>query len=335
MQALKLKSVEFRREREASWAELERLIGAVEKKTVRSLSPAELARLPVLYRAALSSLSVARAISLDRNVIAYLESLTGRAYFAVYGVKRSLREALGDFFLRRFPAATARFRWYLALSAAMLVVGALVGFLLTMQDENHFYSFVGSDYAQGRGPSASTRELLEPLYHEESVAETLTAFATFLFTHNAKIGILAFALGFVAGIPALILIFQNGLVLGAFGALYHQRGLSLDFWAWVLPHGVTELSAVVFCGAAGLVLGQAVLFPGEHSRMTNLALRGRDAGQLVLGAVLMFFVAGLIEGVFRQTVQSIPLRLSVAGGTLVLWTIYFTWRIRALRRERA
>ena len=335
MQALKLKSVEFRREREASWEELERLIGIIEKKTVRALAPAELARLPVLYRAALSSLSVARAISLDRNVIRYLESLTGRAYFCVYGVKRSLREALADFFLRRFPGAAARFRWYLVLSALMMVLGTLVGFALTMQDENRFYSFVAADYADGRGPTASTRELLEPLYHEESVAETLTAFATFLFTHNAKIGILAFALGFLAGVPALILVFQNGLLLGAFGALYHQRGLSLDFWAWVMPHGVTELFAVVVCGGAGLVIGQALLFPGEHTRLQNLALRGRDAGQLVLGGVVMFFVAGLIEGIFRQTVQSIPLRLSVAGGSALLWIAFFTWRSYARRREQA
>src|SRR4051812_4683861 len=128
MPALKLKSVEFRREREASWAELERLVGIVEKRSVRALSAAELARLPVLYRATLSSLSVARAISLDRNLLDYLESLTGRAYFCVYGAKRHLREALAEFFLDRFPAAVRHIRGHIALSALLLVLGGVVGF---------------------------------------------------------------------------------------------------------------------------------------------------------------------------------------------------------------
>jgi len=285
-----------------------------------------------LYRAALSSLSVARAISLDRNVIDYLESLTGRAYFCVYGAKRHLRDAFAEFFVRRFPGAVRTFRWHLAMSALVMLLGGAVGFLLTLQDENRFYSFVSDDYAQGRGPTASTEELKEPLYHEEGVAETLTAFATFLFTHNAKIGILAFALGFIAGVPSLILMFTNGLVAGAFAALYHQRGLSLDFWGWLLPHGVTELSAVVFCGAAGLAIGQSLLFPGPRTRLANLQTRGREAGQLVLGAVGMLFIAGLIEGIFRQTVMSVPVRYAVAATTLVFWLVYL---IGAGRKERA
>jgi uncharacterized membrane protein SpoIIM required for sporulation len=331
--ALKLKSVEFRREREASWAELERLVATVEKKGIRALSAAELARLPVLYRATLSSLSVARAISLDRNVIDYLQSLTGRAYFCVYGAKRHLRDAIADFFVRRFPGAIRAFRGQLALAALVMLLGAAVGYFLTLQDENRFYSFVSEDYAQGRGPTASDQELKEPLYHQESVAETLTAFATFLFTHNAKIGILAFALGFVAGVPALYLLFANGLILGAFGALYAQRGLSLDLWAWLLPHGITELSAVVFCGAAGLAIGQSLLFPGQRTRLESLKHRGREAGQLVIGAVLMFFAAGLIEGIFRQTVQSIAVRYAVAAATVLLWIAYIV--LTARRRAAA
>ena len=109
-QSINLKSFDFRREREASWRELEQLIQRIEKRRIRSLSAQELARLPILYRAALSSLSVARSISLDRNVVEYLESLVGRTYFFVYGTKRSLRTALADFFFYRFPAAFRRSR---------------------------------------------------------------------------------------------------------------------------------------------------------------------------------------------------------------------------------
>ena len=83
--AFQLRSYEFRRERERTWRELERLVKRVESGGHASLAPEELGRLPVLYRATLSSLSVARSISLDRNLLEYLEGLAARAYFCIYG----------------------------------------------------------------------------------------------------------------------------------------------------------------------------------------------------------------------------------------------------------
>ena len=88
---LVLKSSEFRKGRQDSWRELEGLVGRVERRGVRSLSLDELQRLPILYRAALSSLSVARTIALDRNLLLYLESLALRAFLAVYGPRASPR----------------------------------------------------------------------------------------------------------------------------------------------------------------------------------------------------------------------------------------------------
>jgi uncharacterized membrane protein SpoIIM required for sporulation len=321
---LVLKSVDFRRERETTWHELDMLCTTIEKSGLGALSAAQLARLPVLYRSTLSSLSVARAISLDRNVLEFLESLTGRAYFCVYAAKRPLRESIADFFARRFPQAVRRFRWHLAMSALFLCAGVLAGYTITLGDPDRFYAFVSVDYAQGRGPASTTAELRKILYDDGGGgADKLTAFASFLFTHNAKIGILSFALGFAAGFPVFLLMLTNGLILGAFGALYQSRGLGLDFWAWVLPHGVTEIGALLLCGAGGLVLAESLVFPGRQTRLRNLAMRGREAGTIALGAVCMFFVAGLIEGLFRQSVQSVPIRISVVVVTAALWGWYF------------
>jgi uncharacterized membrane protein SpoIIM required for sporulation len=311
----RLRSAAFRAEREASWRELEALVGRIEKGGVRALSPAELARLPSLYRAALSSLSVARAISLDRNVLDYLEALSGRAYLAVYGTRRHLREALADFFVRRFPRAVRAHAWHVAIAAALLLLGLVTGYALTAADAERFYAFVDPAYAQGRGPASSTESLREVLYDGKGAAGLLQTFAMFLFQHNARIGLAAFAVGFAGAVPTGLLLFSNGLVMGAFGALYGGRGLGLEFWAWVLPHGVTELTAVALCGAAGLALGQALLFPGREERLAGLARRGREAGVVALGAVALFFVAAVIEGIFRQLVHAVPVRYAVALGT--------------------
>lgn len=330
MARIRLKSYEFRRERERAWQRLEALIERVERKGLRSLREAELYELPQLYRHALSSLNVARAISLDKNVLTYLEGLSQRAYLAVYGVRRHLRETLADFFLRALPTALRRYGYHLLLAACVLLIGATAGYLLTVDDQDRFYSFVSPGYAGERGPMASTESLRDALYSEKDQSSGLAAFASFLFTHNARVGMLCFALGFVAGIPVFLLLLINGLVLGAFFALYAERGLGGEFLAWVAPHGVTEILAVLLCSAAGLAIAQSLIFPGRLARMRNLALRGREAGVLVLGAVLMFLVAGLLEGFFRQLVHSVPVRWFVAAGTAAFWI----WYPLALGRPR-
>ena len=323
-----LRSVAFRAERERAWRALEAQVTRVERGGLRVLAPAELARLPQLYRTALSSLSVARAISLDRNLTDYLESLCGRAYLCLYGTRRRAAGALGRFFATEFPATVRRHWRFVALSAAFLLMGALVGFVLTSADAERVYSFVAPAMAQGRDPGASTEFLRKGLYGSEGAEAGeggLAVFAAFLFTHNTQVGFLCFTLGFLAGLPVAWLLFTNGLVLGALAALYHGRGLAWDLWGWILPHGVPEILAIVLCGAAGLVLAQALIVPGRHTRLENLALAGPDAGRLAGGTMALFAFAGLIEGFFRQLVTDPAARYALATANAVLLGLYF-WR---------
>jgi uncharacterized membrane protein SpoIIM required for sporulation len=327
-----MKSVQFRREREESWGELERLLERAESDGLHSLAADELRRLPVLYRAALSSLSVARAISLDQNVLEYLQSLSARAYFAVYGAKRPFGEALREYFAERFPRAVRTHVRQVLLAALVMAAGIVTGRALMAANPDHFYALVSEGYAQGRGPASTTEDLRAVLYRRGDALVGLTAFATALFTHNARIGMLCASLGFAAGVPTLLLLFYNGLIVGAFAGLYEQRGLGPELWAWLLPHGITELLAVILCGAAGLVIGDSLLFPGRHARLVNLARQGAAAGQLVVGAVALFLVAGLIEGLFRQLVHDVAVRYATALTSAVFWLVYFTWAGREERR---
>ncbi len=322
MPAIRLKSYEFRREREKAWRRLEVLVQRVEKSGLRSLRESELYELPQLYRQALSSLSVARSISLDKNVLTYLEALSQRAYLAVYGVRRHLREVLLEFFTDAFPTALRRHGRHLLVAGLVLLLGTMAGYLLTMADTDRFYAFVSGDYASGRNPMSSTESLRDALYSDHDETSGLAAFASHLFTHNARVGMLCFALGFLLGIPVFLLLLINGLLLGAFTALYAGRGLGSEFLAWVAPHGVTEILAILLCSAAGLAIAQSLIFPGRLTRMQNLARRGREAGVLVLGAVLMFLAAGLIEGFFRQLVHSQAVRWSLAAASLAFWIWY-------------
>jgi uncharacterized membrane protein SpoIIM required for sporulation len=319
-----LKSVEFRRERERSWRELEDMVTRAEKRGLKSLPAEDLLRLPTLYRATLSSLSVARAISLDHNVLSYLESLCARAYFQVYGARSSLFEGLAHFLRRGFPAAVRAALWPNLLAALWMILGGAIGFLLVEANADWYYTFVGGDMAGGRTPAASTEYLREGLYDgADEAADMLYVFATYLFSHNAGIGMFAFALGFALGVPTVLLLFYNGLTLGAFLALYDSRGLLWDLVGWLSVHGTTELLAIVLCGGGGLVLAGAIIFPDRETRLESLARRGRAAGTLIMGAVLMLFVAGLLEGFARQLITDITARYLIGGAMLAFWLTYF------------
>ena len=321
-----LKSVELRRERRDSWEELEDLLARIEQVGLNGLEPEELHRLPVLYRAALSSLSVARSISLDRRLVVYLEGLAARSYIAVYGVKRRFWEAFRGFFTVGFPGALYRFRAHLLLAMLCLGLGTLCGFVMVVLDSDWFYSFVSADLAGDRSPLSSREQLEEILTERED--EGLSTFASMLFSHNTRVGLLCFFLGFALGAPVLALLFANGLMLGAFAAIHHQAGLDFLLWTWILPHGVTEILAACVCGAGGFVTARAVIFPGKYGRVAELARAGRAGGQLVLGAIAMFFVAALIEGYFRQLVIDPMIRSSVVLASLVFWIWYIAVRGR-------
>ncbi len=331
-----LKSYAFRREREANWRALEDILRKAEQSGGGKLSAKELLQLPSLYRAALSSLSVARSISLDANALNYLESLAARAYLHIYGARSGFWSGLGGFFSLGFPAAIRLAKWHILASALFMALGAVTGFLLTLGNEDWFYTFVSAEMAQGRTPSSTRAELLEVLTQTgDGAGEALYVFATFLFTHNAAIGMLCFALGFAFGVPVMLLLFYNGLMLGAFAAIHEAQGLSLEFWGWILIHGSTELLAVIICGGAGLMLATALAFPGDHSRRTNLARQGRVAARIIMGAILLFFVAGLLEGGGRQLITDPLARYLVAALALAGWLSYFALAGKRRNPERA
>lgn len=323
----KPRSVRFRNERQESWSELEDLVVKIDRGGLADLSAEELTRLPMLYRAAVSSLNHARNISIDANLLKYLETLCGRTYLILYGPRKNFMELMFEFFRVTFPSSVRALGPYIALSSLMLFGGVFAGWYLVLQDITFFYSFVSEAYAQSRGPSSTPEELRSVLY-DSGDPDDLAVFASFLVSNNAKIGMNCFALGFAGGVPVIFLLLYNGLVIGAFMALYQTNALGLEFIAWILPHGVTELFAVILCGASGLLLGKSIVWPGKWTRTESLRIHMKTAGPVVLGAVIMFFVAAIIEGFFRQLVHDVPTRWLFTLSSIAFWIVYLLWRRR-------
>ena len=323
MAELQLKSHRFRYEREADWRRLETLLARVEKGGAAKLSRDELLETPILYRQALSSLSVARAISLDQGLIDYLESLCTRAYFFVYGTRSRPMERVAGFFLRDWPLAVQGLWRETLASGALMALGAVTAFILVGRDPDWFYGFIPAEVAGGRDPTASTQFLHATLHHFPSAHDALSVMAAFLFTHNAQIALFAFALGFALCLPTAGLVMYNGAMLGAFLALFASRGLTVEAIGWLMIHGVTELFAVALAGAAGFSIGWAVAFPGERSRIDAASHAGRRGAMVMAGVIVMLFVAGLLEGFARQLIQTDAARLSIAAASALAWGLYF------------
>ena len=311
----------FRAAHAAEWERLERLVSRIEKRSIRALNDDDLLALPLLYRSALSSLSVARETSLDRSLVVYLEQLCTRAYFQLYGVPTSALSQLGRFFVHSWPAAMQAL-WRETLVAFLLTVAAaIVGYVLVRGDPSWFFGIVGDGMAQGRDPSASVETLRQTLYGKHS--DMLATFAAYLFTHNAQIAIFAFALGFAFAVPTVLLIVYNGLMLGAFMAVFVPKGLGYNFTGWIMIHGTTELFAIIIAGAAGFRIGTAIAFPGRQARSDSAVQAGRTGATAMGGAVVMLAVAGLLEGIGRQTVLDDLSRYGIGLTMLVAWLLYF------------
>jgi uncharacterized membrane protein SpoIIM required for sporulation len=320
-----LRSANFRRGREKSWQQLDDLVSLVEKKGIGSLTTQQAIELPKLYQAEISSLAVARNTILDKNLAEYLENLSIRAYLVVYGPRKSLYECSAEFLLNGFPSSVRALKRYIFVTACLLLLAVLVGFVMVTSNHDNFDLLVPSFVSDDRNYSSTTNDLLknEIFLPWQGFQESFIYFANTLFRHNTAVCLLSFGLGFAFGVPTILLIFYNGLLLGAMIGLHHDKQLTAEFLAWLSIHGVTELSAVVLSGAAGLSIASNIVFPGRKSRYQNLAAGGLKAAQVMVGAVIMLFIAGILEGGFRQLIASTPARFIIGLLTGVLWVLYF------------
>jgi uncharacterized membrane protein SpoIIM required for sporulation len=313
----------FRAAHEGEWDRLDQLVTRMEKRSVRALSEDDILALPLLYRSALSSLSVARETSLDRALVTYLEQLCTRAYFQLYGVPDTATRQLGRFVARDWPLAVQGL-WRETLACLVLtIVGTIAGWWLVTTDPSWYYSIIPDAMSGGRDPAASAATLRATIYDSNPNGSGLATFAAYLFTHNSQVAIFAFALGFAFTVPTVLLLLYNGLTLGAMLCLFAQKGLGLNFLGWLTIHGSTEMFAIILAGAAGMKIGTAVAFPGRDARIEAAVVAGRSAAIAMAGVVLMLLVAGLLEGIGRQTVQSDAMRYGIGLAALAGWLTYY------------
>jgi uncharacterized membrane protein SpoIIM required for sporulation len=251
------------------------------------LSAAELDELVRLYQRTASHLSYAQTYYRDPAVTARLSSLVARSGAVLYGTRPRTLRAAAWFLAVTFPAAVWHAR-RLVLVSALLFAAPAVALALWIADS--------PAAVEALGPAAAREAYVNEDFEAYYRSEEATQFATEVFTNNVQVAFLAFAAGVLGCVLTGYVLVTNGAALGAVAGLFAAVGQQPRFWGLILPHGLLELTAVFVAGGSGLALGWAWISPGDRPRLAALAEEGRRAVVIVLGLVLVFAVAGTIEG---------------------------------------
>lgn len=259
-----------------------------------------------LYLRASSHLATARRRYADPELLLHLNTLVARANARVHGTRNRTLQGLRHAFTHTFPAAMWHLRRPILLATVVFVAvfAATTAWVAT--------SPAALDVAIP--PEVREAYLAEDFANYYS-SQPAGQFAALVFTNNARIGILAFASGIAFAVPTLAVLAFNALNVGVAAGAFHAAGRAPLFWGLILPHGLLELSAIFVAAGTGLRLGWALVAPGDRTRVTALTDEARRAIVIVVGLVLVFLVAGLLEAFV--TPSALPTWARVGTGAVV------------------
>ena len=304
----------FISERKNVWQRLEELLHLLDRMTLRKLHREEVRELGRIYRRTASDLAIARAESRDPRLINYLNSLVIRAHGRIYRADAQGGQRIRNFFARDFPRTFRRTWRYTATAFAVFVLFTGIAFFGTRHDPD-FSEFAGID------PFFRAQYIETRKHWWERLNEASQIGSTQIFTNNIRVTFYAFALGAVFGLGTIYVLASNGASFGAILALCYRAGFGNDLLlGFVISHGVIELSCIFIAGGAGLLIGTALVMPGDLTRADALKSRGMEAVRLIIGCIPLLVIAGIIEGFISP--QPIPAAIKIGIGVITGITLY-------------
>jgi uncharacterized membrane protein SpoIIM required for sporulation len=149
--------------------------------------------------------------------------------------------------------------------------------------------------------------------------------------HNVKVSFMIFITGILAGLGTIWLLFNNGVMVGAFQYYFFSRGLGWKSILVIWIHGTLEISSIIISGAAGIVLARSLLFPGTYKRLPSLKQGAKDGIKMMIGLVPVFVIAAFLEGFVTRYAQ-MPVWLSlfiltVSAGFIIWYFVIYPVRL--------
>ena len=320
-----MRAEEFVSRRKDDWNRLEDLIARAGGGRLNGLTPAQVLTMAALYRRATADLARAQRDWPDEPVQRYLNGLVARGHGVVYRRGGHVWKRIRTFYLETLPR-TYREAWpYVVAAGAMLFVPALISFFVVVAHP---------DAAYGIAPP----ELIDKVRHHQLWTnippEERVQVAGLIMTNNIYVSMLAFGFGVVFGLPVVWVMISNGISLGGLFGLTQVYGVSGGLLDFVIGHGVLELSIVIAQGAGGLLMGWALLSPGNRKRSDALVIAAKRAFTLLLGLAPLLVIAGTIEGNISPSSAPFTVKLTIGLTTGLLFYSYLLLTGRGARTAR-
>src|ERR1051325_5321856 len=245
------------------WSELERMLNHLEATPNATLSLEQLTRFHQLYERASANLEKITAFSSQLETQRCLENLIARAYGEIHETREKRRRVYPlKWFFQTLPQTVGRHVRAFYLSVAITLAGCVFGGFAIALDPESKPTLMPFEHLQ-QDPAQRVAE--EESATNDTLSGRKTSFSTFLMTHNTRVSIFTMALGMTWGVGTILMLFYNGVILGAVAIDYILAGEAKFLAGWLLPHGVIEIPAILLAGQAGLVLGGALIGWGDRS----------------------------------------------------------------------
>lgn len=312
----------------ARWAEFQALTERATRNGLGSLAAAELPDFAARYREVAADLARARTYRADPVVIERVERLVAGGHNALYRDERQTASIVWRTVAREFPAAVVHARRHVFAAFLAFAAPAAIGYSM-LRERPALAEEVLPQVMLDRAAEARGR-IAERHTYAEAEARVRPLMASWIIANNVRVAFACFAGGVFAGVGSLLLLAFNGLSIGTVAGHFANVGVLRYLLEFIIGHGALELFAVWIAGAAGLLLGQAVVSPGDLTRGDALVIAGRVAVRMIGAAVVCLLVAGTIEGFISASPGGIGIRVAASGGSLLFLGAYLLsgWRAR-------
>ncbi len=309
----------FLEEKKDNWQRLEDLLAMLSGTSLRGLSRMEVREFGELYRRAAADLAIARAETRDPKLINYLNSLVIRAHGKIYRAESQGVGLIGKFFTEDLPRTFRKNIRYMAIAFGVFAGFGLFGFIAT---------WINTDFTHFVMLSGVTEQINSNEQWWLKLNDANQVGASSILSNNILVTVRVFALGAFLGVGAFYDLAFEGARLGSiFAACYKLNPpFGNQLASFVVGHGVIELSTIFFCGGAGMMIGYAIINPGDMSRAQALKKKGMEAARIVIGCACFLVVAGTIEGFLSPSDLPAAIKVATGVGTgLAMYSVCFLW----------